>query len=803
MLTIPFTNTKKKKFTLTEYFESVEPKYSIIKITPDSSIRNYDSSNIAKSMLMMKQHQQIQFQTDVITIFKNIKIPKKIKLIYKKQMKISYFIDITKQGVGFYFIVPKLYKSILLEQCNAIWSKSTTEEVDEIKPFYLNTSLQNQIYYEKEDALSIKVDKKMNEPLNHILSVVDYIEKDDRIGILYNFMPCSQKWWREQYTQTIDKLKKGRIVDKEHTNGRYIIKSIAVELMGIMDDIIGNFVDKKKTSNNNAILEHDIDISTNTKKKKDSQIIKTQIIALSESNNINRKENNLQAICESFRTLDENNKLTYKKYGGMNSNKKDKNNTFDLKKYDYNAITNIMSVDECKMLLELPGRELQDQFKNIDRIEILQNDAPKELLEGHICIGTHEFKGKMHHIYLPKNYDKAVLPLCLLSAQGGGKTTLISNMVRDMIKANQCVIIPDFIKNCELSESIKMIAPKDRLIEIDCSDLNNLQGFGYNEIQTDENMNTFERLDMSNLQAQQVEAFVNAINVDADSRGLTSQMKRLLRASANITFFCGKQNIGDVIQCLEDHSTRHMYIDFIKQNEEAYNILIREISAVQEIDDIDKNGMIIGTKMTQGLKGIIDRIDDLESDMRTKIMFRKSCENNINFVDCMNEGKIVLIKMPEDTFFNSNTKDVITTFFLTKIILSSKLRSKQGKPRICNIILDEISQTDNAMWWIKQTLSQTRKFGIKYVFALHHLAQLKYGLDIELKSCGTSFMLLQGSDKKNYYEFKEELVPYELEDLLKLKLYHSINMIKCDSGITKFVTKLPPEPLELKALRNS
>ena len=52
-------------------------------------------------------------------------------------------------------------------------------------------------------------------------------------------------------------------------------------------------------------------------------------------------------------------------------------------------------------------------------------------------------------------------------------------------------------------------------------------------------------------------------------------------------------------------------------------------------------------------------------------------------------------------------------------------------------------------------------------------------------------MLISGTDKDNYKEFKEELEPYKLEGLLNLKRYHALNLIRYEDGWAKFITKLP------------
>ncbi len=44
---------KIKSMTLKDYFQIQKPTYKILKLTPDTSIRNYNSSNIAKAIQYM------------------------------------------------------------------------------------------------------------------------------------------------------------------------------------------------------------------------------------------------------------------------------------------------------------------------------------------------------------------------------------------------------------------------------------------------------------------------------------------------------------------------------------------------------------------------------------------------------------------------------------------------------------------------------------------------------------------------------------------------------------------------------
>ncbi|WP_242951762.1 hypothetical protein [Clostridium botulinum] len=69
--------------------------------------------------------------------------------------------------------------------------------------------------------------------------------------------------------------------------------------------------------------------------------------------------------------------------------------------------------------------------------------------------------------------------------------------------------------------------------------------------------------------------------------------------------------------------------------------------------------------------------------------------------------------------------------------------------------------------------------------------QLISQLKNEIKASGASYMLLQRADKKNFEELKEEMFPYELDNLLNLEQFYSLNLIRYEKGYAKFIICLP------------
>lgn len=799
-LSIKDTLKGKVLLPIKEYFKIIHPQYIILKITPDTSIRNYNSESIAKTIASMYKptYQRIQ---------KN----EHFHLSYNFPEKVSFIIDISLNTVNFYIVCSDQYEKLIKEKVTETWNRATVTRICNI-PNFTEQSLKYQLMYEKKDSLSLKVDKKTNEPLNSILNVLDVMEDDDRVGIMYNFIPCNQNGWKINHKHDLDKVKQGLPMEKDIFSWKYIFKNgglIIIKAIEFITECFGDFL-SNNTNRKPLVLEETAlgmttsesfkNLSKISKNKGDNTVLKTQMILFSDSVDKNRRQNNAIAVCEAYKTISEDNHLVYKSFKGRN--------VFYVNEFKVaGAVENTMSTLECQNLLEMPGRELLCSHKNIEKIDVLENPIPEELQKGYVYLGKSLYRGKLHDAYLRDEYNIGNLALLLLAPQGAGKTTFISNMVINANLRKECSIVIDYIKNCDLSNSIAKVVPKNDLCIIDLSKQECLQGLGFNEVKLKENATEFEMLEMSNMKTEQTMAFIDSIN--DDGKPLSGRMRRYLSSAGNVVYIQNDKSIGDVIKCLQNHKTRHEYIDYIKNNidRDGQNYFEDMIDTLEELDEIEEEydkktkellrREIVGTKDSK-IDGILDRVNLLKENIYLKYMFSKSCKNNVDFVDMMEKGKTVLIKMPEDKFNNTMVKNVITTFFTSKIVLATKLRGAlHDKPSRCNVFYDEISQAPTSEIVLRDVLSQLRKFGTKIIISAHYLDQLISTFKAEIIGSGASYMMLQGCDKKNFEELKEYLEPYELEDLINLKQFQSLNLIKYEKGFGKFITTLPKPPVNI------
>lgn len=766
---------EEKSIVVWDYFELKRPTYVYIKITPHSSIRNYNSINICKAIKLTYK-----------SISDRLKREQK-KLFFETNFKISYVVDIYKENAEFYFIIPKYYKSLILEKIKEIWSKATIEEVENIKK-HSNDAEIYELAYKKEDALSLNTERKSNEPLNSILNVMEIMKEEDRVTIIYNFLPRSNFGWDKMYKDTIDKLRQHKPILREKFSGKYVALSLASGLLGLIDsiteilnDMLGNTSEKRQNlSLLEAVataLDTKDELSLATKKKKDASVLDVQVAIITESKDKVRKENNAISVCNGYRTLDQDNELIYQK---------SKTKKFDLEDYRIQDVEiNTMSVEEAQNFIQLPGKSILEDLK-IKHVNVNENSVPEELRQGTKCLGTVKCKGNNQEAYLENEYNVGSLPLLLIGSQGGGKTTYISNYAKNCSDAGESVILIDFIKNCELSETVKSVVPKEKLIEIDLASEEGIQGLGYNEIVIENNMSVFNKLKLANLQAQQILNLVDAISTGDP---LSSRMRRFLNSAANIVFVQGHSSVKNVIECLENYKKRADYIK--KLSPEITKMLEDEISSLGELDETDKkSGEVIGTKESK-IEHILDRVSLLREDFKLKYMFNKNLKENINLVDCMKNGKIVLIKMKESDFQGQMIKNILVTYWVSKVWLSSQLRGAiEDKPLRSNIIIDEVFQSKKSLSMLEYILPQSRKFGCKFVFSTQYTKQLE-SIFSTLEASGASYMLLRGSTENDFNHFSSKLDNFEYEDLKNMEEFHSLNLVYYSKGYSSFISKLP------------
>ena len=767
---------KVQSVPLSKLLEVKKAEYITVQLIPTKSNKNNATSSIATLINSM-----------YVKVNKLITIENK-KLIIKNTLKASYYIHITKRDVGFYFIIPKVHFIKFKSKFTEVWKNIEIREVDSI-PIDPNECTKYQLRYSMNDSLSLSVDKRNNELLSSNISVLEVLEQNECVGIFYNFIPTSEQesnYFKITYKEAIERYKNGENLKKSKNVIDLGIITLKF-LITFLDDLVNSILSTSK-------INHQLFISTNkvespsTIRKAKNNICKSQVIILSKSDKKEREKQLSLSACNSFDEISEDNKLVSKKI----------NKKINIYSTIINDVTvNMTSEDECNNFIALPGASLLNQYKNIEHKQTRENPVPEELKLGVVNLGEVKYKDNKECAYLSNDKSLQSLPLAIMGGSRSGKSTFSINMCKNIIDSGEGLIVIDFIKNTELAEQIKSIVPINRLIEIDLSNPKHVQSLAYNEVKVKEGMSKDEVLKTARMQANYVLQLVNIIN--NDDKQLAPKMRKYLGAAARVAFCSPGTSMKDILKILQSHTVRHEFID--KLSEELKIDLEDSIIALEELDDYNKvtkdNPIptICGTKDNK-IEGIIDRIDLLRENLVIDSMLSKDPKDNVDFVDAIEQGKVVLIRMRDIDFDDDISIDILTTFFIQKIWIATKIRGTMHEhPGRCTVLIDEVFQSPTSQKLLTKQFVQGAKFGLKYVLTLHYMDQLSKEAQSALKNSNASYMLISGVDKKAFEALEEEfnIHGYCLDDLLNLKQYHSLNLIKSKDGYESFITKLPPE----------
>lgn len=755
---------KTESIKLSKYIEIQKAEYTHIQVIPSKSCRNTNTDKIlVLANTMYKKLDRL------------IRIENK-KLIITSKLKLSYYIHITKRCTEFYFIVPTVFYSQVKTKLSETWKNVEIKKVNAL-PININDCTKYQLSYKLNDVLSLNVDKRSNSLLNANLSVLEILQDDEAVGIFYNFIPMSQKeqnYFKISSQEALNNFRKGINLKKS----KNIVDLGVISLKFLVDFINGllnAFLSAPKNSHN-IINPVEKTTSSSTQRKAKSDIIKTQAIICAKSDEKEREKQLCTTTFNTFTSLNGDNELE------MEEVKKN----IDIYKDDIKVKYNYTSTLESGKFVNVAGKDIIEQHKNIKHNKLLELRAPKCLEDGEVRIGEVKHKDDKQMIYYSTDEQMKRLGRVLLGPMGAGKDYYMTNMAKDIIKVGRGLIVLDYIDKCQLADNIKAITPIDRLIEINCANPKQLQSFAYDEYKYNDSDKEVDKIDICMQKAQQYNMLLDTIN-DVNST-LTPRMLRYLNAASTIVFRVNQySSFKDIIDVLKNPTKRNNIISLLPAS--AKELLQDEIDDLEELSKRDKKGNI--ENADSKIDGILDRISKLKSSsIYTKLSYISESTNNIDFIKAINEGKVILIKIPAKRF-SKTMRSLLATFFLQKVWIAKE----QGATKTqTELFINEIHQSYHCQLLMEDILVECRKFNLTPTLSLHYLDQCTKNLQKSILASGASFLLIQGTDIKVYNELKRyfDKDGYTETDLAELERYHALCLIKNEyTGYSSFVCKLP------------
>lgn len=742
-----------------------------VQIIPDTEINNKDTDTFINNIHYYKTPlQRIRTEKDM--------------LILDNQLATSWEIEITSKKTEFYIHFDESQKNTVLSEINQMWRKATIKDANS-KLIFKNPIIST-LNLQYHHFLSLRIDKRGLTPLPAILETSKLIKDTDKAFIQVIFEPESHDWYKN-IEAAIKDFQKGYIQKKIEISRKNITRLLikaGIKTLQETLSVVSFFLtdeemkfDDIDTAEYENLLRRGLSQNTHSKSAWHGYNVQFRIVV--DSYDLVRRESIMRGIVNAFKGLSEDNCLNDKK---INEPLKYLP-LIQGRKIKWTLNKNILSAAELGQMIQMPTKTYQEIY-GIDCIDTREIQIPNELISGDIPIGTVKHKGIMQMAHWNNNKNILALPKIVIGPMGSGKSEYTKKFCVEAGKRGDGVILFDYIKSCGLSNDVAKYFKPDKCIKINLSEKDCLYALAYPELQPDESDN-WQRLKTANTLSRQVEYLINSI-CDADTGPLTAPMLRYFNAACMVVFIHPGKTIDDVFKCLKRWNVRNEYIRLAKYSE-CFDKDDDIFSDLEDLHDRDNDGKIIGTKEYL-IIGITNRISAFNRDIYIKKMLSSEINYEQNFSNWMDEGKIILIQIPEDTFTNKAIKDLLVTYYMSRVWLAALKRKNHDK--VCHIVTDEIYQVPTAAALCSGVITEARKFGIGFFFTIHYLKQFRL-LHDSIRSAGCSYMILAGTEKENLKSLEEELKPFSVSEGLCMKPWHSLNIINYGNQYSKFISKLP------------
>jgi len=737
----------------------------------------------------MKDKNYIDITNIIKSLMKDIKnrvVFNKNGVVYTKCQPISFEILYeSNKEITFNFAVNELDSLYFKNRLQTILPNSTLTFRDD----YINNFKNCAVYkYEYDKHYMLSLNTKVS-PIQSLLAIKKDLVGDDKLLLQTLILPVGNGWKYNAF-ENWNKVKKGK--DITHKNSLLIslfdgFNDTVAWLFEILDEILEV---KPKVEKESAITMRKLisEFSGESKTKTNNDGFKVGINSFIKSNDNLQNYNLSKSIETCYKEMVADNELV------IRGKKKFASDKELIRKI---PITNktIMSNLELANIIKLPDGSLQRRF-NIKSVKINQIDIPTECKKGVIRLGETEYHGDKENWYLPANKDIGCLPLIILTKMGGGKTTELLNIAHDTKEAGEGLVVFDYARDCQTAQALMKMYPDIQVIRFD--DLDSLDNFSFPEIEILDMDDAYQRKVKANTIATEVKYLINSMATDTED--MSRIMSKYLVSACKLVFVHKDKSLKDVLNVLEIKNIRDEFVRLgLEQNVFANDS--REIITIRELDRAENSNKI---------QGLLDRfsvitedtlfgemLDKTNKTITDEVILDESYLSNskINFVDIMDKQKPVVIMMPQDIFTNKIQKDVICTYYMSRIRLAMSRRKDFNK--ICRVIIDECHQIPNTMKMLKDTIAEPRKFGLSYIMAMHSFGQISKDIKEIFMDIGCHFILLKGISKSGFDELKWAIGDeFEFEDMAEMDWkFGSLNIMNIGNEYRVFMSKLP-DPLK-------
>lgn len=754
-----------------------------------------------------------------------------ININYTIPSRVYFNVVLENKNANFYISIPKQYQELLQGKMSSCWRGSGIDEVEDNSflklPF--DSTVGGELILKDYNFKSISSNLSDSGHLNSIFQLMRGVSNEDKVIINIAIEPMSRNNWMAITQDEVKNEREGK--------PRFNIDSLQEFAMRKAFEGASSLLDlylEYKLLPVEAILglvggDGDLDIKREEEKKsneyrsvgrpsvssmkRNSDVAKCKITILSSSPDLSRANLNLLSVAESFKELNDENEFLLKSI----SEKWITNRIREVRTHSVAPKNNcILSTKEIAKLIQLPPKQAQRDFK-IKAIDELEGEVSKELLQGNVPMAITKIRGKEHIVYRSNDKSTRCLPWVAVGSQNVGKTTLMKRIAYENYKFGDANLIIDTIEDCKIAKACRQVIPNDKRVDINVSlsNIHNIPSFSFNEISCliTEDIDKFKRISLASDIAEQVQLIIS--NISDDSNGnLTDAMVRYLYSACLVTFVRPNATLNDVFNVLRNPDIRHKAILYAQrtgcfEDEEIfYNLyqLDKEIKVKEiQLNEFGEEVEVSVTKTInndQAIVGINNRLTQLEKVPYVKRMLKQRPNESENFLKYVEEGKTIVVSVPQHDFKSKKIRDMIGLYYFSRIWLAVQSRKDNENAKPCHIFFDEVYTIPSTLKLLEEHVTEFRRHRLGFFTSCHHLGQFGDTLT-SFKSAGGNYILFSSAEKNSFNLLKEEVEPFELEDLMRLKEHHAIIVQRGMEGYSRYIGRIPKFLEDLSHIPNA
>lgn len=688
---------------------------------------------------------------------------------------VSFEIMVEKKVIHLYVVTVDYYSTIVEKQITSFYPNAEIEQVDPIKiEKTVNNCIKCFYAYQKQPYwFSLKTYKTIeNDALNTLTNVFTKLEENEVGAIQFMFRPAAEKFAKKAL-KIGEAIFQGRPVGQNGSFG-------GIPLLGWIGDLLMSLIrskDQAKEPEKNEdyysrgmvrMIASKEETAKRIGEKASQTNFHTVIRLIASSTTPARAEDLMNNMVVALNVLNDEGS------NGINTRRTIPidwiNNAYMLCNYNrriletrifgYGERANILSEEELATMYHFPDGKYNFS-PAIEWLSYKKLPAPADMPTEGLLLGNNVYRGSKRPIYF-LDKDRARHQY-IIGKSGTGKSTLLSFMVRQDIKKGKglCLIDP----HGDLVEDALNYIPKERVKDViiyDAGDLERPMGLNILEART------AEEQDLASSQATEI--FIKLFGDEIFGPRIQHYFR-----NACLTLMEDQEEgatLIDIPRIFVDEAFRKYKISKAK-NPVVLSFWEHEYA---ETGDREKQEMIpyFSAKFGPFITNSI---------MRNTIGQAKSA---FNFRECMDQGKILLVKLSKGKIGDLNTQ-LLGLVMVARIQMAAMSRTDiaESDRRDFYLYVDEFQNfaTDS----FASILSEARKYHLSLIMAHQYISQLvvtKLGQtstqmrDAVFGNVGTICAFKVGAEDAEYLakEFAPNVTEQDLVGISNYKAYLKLNV---------------------------